>query len=357
MHKQIMRFLREEIKPYWLNPDKKPIYDQVKEMWALYREYKYIPYHYVKYGMYEKNFPDDICDYIPPQLVHRYRDMRNPTDARYLVEDKIEFFRRLSSNNIRTVPCIYIVEREKGITRLDGAAVHFPTFVSELCEAGSEHYFVKPFNGGSGRGIYRITPVNTVLDYDGKHLDQTSFLALLFSHQRFDRYIVQPGIVQHSELARLYPFSVNTIRIDSLVLNGEIISSGAILRTGNNQFYIDNTAAGGYTININIETGLLDETGITGAAFGRHVSKIHPVTGIAFSNVQVPFWTQVRDIVKRAAPTLLPLGFLGWDIAIEVDGPTILEANHDFSAMGCQTGAHGYRRTRAGCEITKYLLT
>ena len=73
----------------------------------------------------------------------------------------------------------------------------------------------------------------------------------------------------------------------------------------------------------------------------------HPDTGAVFAEVTVPFWDEVRDITARAAPAL-PLGSLGWDVALTPEGPVLIEANYSWGIDTMQMGWGGLGMTEIG---------
>ena len=61
--------------------------------------YKYLPYQYIEHGMYLETFDEDIFDYLPPELVHRYASEMNPSQYSDNVIDKKKFSELLGKKN------------------------------------------------------------------------------------------------------------------------------------------------------------------------------------------------------------------------------------------------------------------
>jgi hypothetical protein len=356
MLRRIRRFLTEETAIYLEKRGKKSILQQIKELKALKKYYGYVPYQYVKHCLYLKSFDGDIFDYMPPEIVHRYRDKINPEQYRDNVIDKKKFSEIMIQNNLPSVAHLFTAHRNGSIRGWNGKEVSFHEFKNHLAESGNCNFFIKPVNAGSGNGIYKMVLRDACLEINKKKtMGEKSFREILFLRSPYDEFMVQPEIIQHEELNRLNPSCVNSVRIDTLIQGNEVVSNAALLRMSNGYRYTDNWAKGGIIVNIDLETGALGVFGKTKAKYGRLEIRRHPVTGICFEGMQIPFWSKVRELVRSAALVLRPLMFLGWDVAISVDGPILIEANHDFSVFMPQEASGGLRRTAAGKAILRAL--
>jgi hypothetical protein len=81
------------------------------------------------------------------------------------------------------------------------------------------------------------------------------------------------------------------------------------------------------------------------------------VSGFRFQGTAIPFWDGVKKLVCSAALVLLPLRWLGWDVAIGKDGPVLVEANHNHDVFFMQTLVGGLRDTSIGREILQPPVT
>lgn len=55
----------------------------------------------------------------------------------------------------------------------------------------------------------------------------------------------------------------------------------------------------------------------------------HPMTGMQFRGVQIPFWEEICALCKEASQALPCLRVVGWDVAILSDGRLeLIEGNH-----------------------------
>jgi len=356
MLQRIKRFLSEEILSYLRSKDKKPYLQQYKEMSALWSYYQYPPYQYSKSGCYRRSFKGKVLDYLPPELVARYQRYANPVQSRVNVDDKIIFNQLMRAAGVTIVPIFFVIDRHNGILNLDSnKTIQFDKFVSELGQCNNKNYFIKPYNGGSGKGIFRFELKDGKLLIENKVYDEVAFFNALFS-DRFEKFIVQPAVEQHKVLDALCPNSINTIRIHTLVLNNEIVIHSALLRMGNGKSYVDNADEGGFFAGIDMDTGQVASTATNKTKYGGVVIDCHPVTRVQFEGITIPYWKDVLKIIKIGAEHVKPLECLGWDVVIGIDTPIILETNHDFDVFLCQYGADGLRKTALGQKaIAKFL--
>lgn len=88
---------------------------------------------------------------------------------------------------------------------------------------------------------------------------------------------------------------------------------------------VDNFAAGGIAAPVDLETGRL------GVAIGKDVSRgqfrEHPDSGAPIAGTALPFWPEAQRLALDAQRLFNDVPFVGWDIVLGPDGPTLLEAN------------------------------
>lgn len=58
----------------------------------------------------------------------------------------------------------------------------------------------------------------------------------------------------------------------------------------------------------------------------------HPDSGQPLTGIVVPFFRELRELVIGAHSMFPELRSVGWDVAIAVDGPVIVEGNLDWDA-------------------------
>lgn len=306
------RFLREELRTYWECRDRKGLYRQLSEAYALWRAYDYFPYQYVQSRLYDRNCAGDVGKYVPTKLVQGYRNELNPPDARAKAHDKSRFYAALAEAGIHNFPPTLRTLSDGRAQGLDGTPMD-KDGVDHFLSVHGPRFFVKPVLGSLGRGT-------RILDFTQPGQPGPSDLP---------DCLVQALIVQHDDLMELYPHSVNTIRIDTWITDeGDCIHNAAVQRMGMNGEIVDNWARGGVATGIDLETGLLFPRGRRKNKYAdQTIYDRHPETGTVFAGRRVPYWDEVKALTARAARVFLPLRSLGWDVAITAGGPVLVEAN------------------------------
>ena len=184
--------------------------------------------------------------------------------------------------------------------------------LQNLCESCGS-VFVKPVSNFGVTGIERITP-----DED------TDYHTLTNRLMDGKQYLVEEAVKQHPEMNVLYPGSVNTLRIVTLMVDNQPHFLYALLRVGNGHSHVDNISSGGmYT--------LIDSNGaLQFPAFcdktGQYYDK-HPITGTQFTGFTVPLFKQAVQLCLNATKVKPGLAYIGWDVAITEDGPVLIEGN------------------------------
>ncbi|MET3768147.1 D-alanine-D-alanine ligase-like ATP-grasp enzyme [Marisediminicola sp. UYEF4] len=202
--------------------------------------------------------------------------------------------------------------------------------VAELAEFAARHprIIAKPAHGegGAGISIYEAAEIR----------DFTQWRAALITR---DQTLLEQVIEQHEALAKLYPGSVNTVRmITYLDTSDKLHVIASVLRIGNGDV-IDNFASGGMY-------AMLDDDGVAqypGVDKQSNVYETHPATGVQIAGFTVPSYHEIVDMVAEAARRLPTVPYVGWDVAVTADGPALIEANHNSSVFQLKPSVTGVR--------------
>ena len=180
-----------------------------------------------------------------------------------------------------------------------------------------------------------ITIKPSMASYGGKgvkFLDNPSRIDLVnfIDNLKEDNLIFQETVNQSDITAKLHPDSLNTIRIMTLILDGEVkVLPYAAFRMGIGKSKVDNASSGGIYCKIN-DDGTLSNFAYD--ALGKKFNK-HPDGG-KFTDVKFEFIDKIRNLVKESAQRFPHFRLIGWDIAItENNVPMIIEANLTMSGM------------------------
>lgn len=178
-------------------------------------------------------------------------------------------------------------------------------------------FFIKPVGGTMGKGIEKLCS-DSIADREG-----------FFSRCRSERLLLEEPIIQHTELERICPGCVNTVRINAARRqDGSVCLVGACLKCGGSGAVTDNFHSGGVAYPLDIQTGV-----VTGP--GRNNTELrdferHPATGVYMPGFQVPNFEAVRAAVLGAMEKLDTLGYVGWDVAVMPEGAELIEGNYNW---------------------------
>lgn len=149
--------------------------------------------------------------------------------------------------------------------------------------------------------------------------------------------LVEERLVQRSEMDKLSPSSINTIRITSVLSKGEAHIMYALVRMSNGESEVDNISSGGMYCPVDgngviFAPAFCDKTGLC--------YKEHPLTKTKFEGFVIPFYKQAEELVKKAALEVPQIRYVGWDVAICQKGPVLIEGNTIPGYDMCQNHYH-----------------
>ena len=195
---------------------------------------------------------------------------------------------------------------------LDISNSGFADFVT-FCK-GKNRFFTKPADSCSGQGIYR----NIEIDAD-------SNLEEIYDFLQENNLYVEDSIVQHKQMNLLNPYSINTVRITTLLDKKDIPHvMYTIQRIGTSKAPVDNVGAGGIYTVLSKEGKIINPcwSDKTISTYTRH-----PLSGMELIGFEVPYFKEALELCKKAALVEKHVRYVGWDIAITEKGPVIVEGN------------------------------
>lgn len=143
--------------------------------------------------------------------------------------------------------------------------------------------------------------------------------------------ILEEPIIQHPALQKLYPLSVNTIRVLTICTGSQVEIIDTTLKLGKGGIRVDNMSAGGIAAPINPDTGV-----VSGPAASPFVwdppYQVHPDTGEPIPGFQVPHWDLVVEQAICAARIVPTVRTVGWDIAVTSTGAILVEGNDNWGS-------------------------
>lgn len=175
---------------------------------------------------------------------------------------------------------------------------------------GKKEVIVKPLSLSCGKGVEKINVKDWKVEELYDHLIKSGQL------------LVEDVAIQNKVLDKIYPNSVNTLRI--VTLNKKVVA--ALLRIGNYGNVVDNFNHGGMVTTIDIETGEVKYPAIDKEC---NVYEIHPMTNTKIVGTKIPMWKDVIKLCEEACDIVPELGYVGWDVCLGEEKPFLIEGN-DF---------------------------
>jgi len=263
----------------------------------------------------------------------RIQQRLNPHESILNVEDKDRFYRRCEELGL-AAPRLYAVLEpgRPGWTREGVSPRTRAEWVAHLDRALPEWFVVKPVAGVYGRGLtIYVRDEGGFRDHDGGRVDAGQLYDSLASNARFERWLIQERLVNHSDLVRLTGTrALMTLRLDTLAVEERVVLVDASLKVVTGDGVVDNFqggTSGNLDVVIDTRRGILrDGLGVHQDGSGRRV-ETHPRTGLTIPGVEVPLWNEAVALAERAARSFLPLRTVGWDVAVTPEGPALVEGN------------------------------
>ena len=169
---------------------------------------------------------------------------------------------------------------------------------------------VKPLSLSCGKGVEKIK----VSEYEPEEL---------YNHLiKTERFLVEDVAKQNKEISKIYPESVNTVRI--VTLNKKVVA--AFIRFGNLGNVVDNFNHDGMVTTINIETGIVEYPALDKK---KNIYEIHPYTNEKIIGLKIPMWDKVKELCIEACDVTPEIGYIGWDVCVGEKEPCLIEGN-DF---------------------------
>jgi alpha-L-glutamate ligase-like protein/uncharacterized protein (TIGR02421 family) len=222
----------------------------------------------------------------------------------------------------------FLAARDIPVPRLIAKITKYKELQSFQWKNLPETFVVKPNAGFGGEGIVVIESKedDTWLDKSGKKYTESD----LREHVEFilrgeyainnlpDSAIIEQKIISHPDLALFSKYGLPDVRV--IVYN--LVPVMAMLRVPTKESQGKaNLHGGAVGIGIDLAKG---ET--THGIHRKKIINVLPKTDTPFKGIKLPFWNQILLSASKIQ-TISTLGYLAVDVAIDEDGPMILEIN------------------------------
>lgn len=279
------------------------------------------PYSYRLFSHYIGEVPHIVPDYIGTEIISYYLNPQRYID---FYEDKNTYDSYILLND--SLPKTYAKRISGGSMLLvDNDSFYQANQMSindHLKNLGVDKCVLKPtIDSCSGNGVMMFQKGN------GSYVSTKGvILSNAFLESFSDDFVIQEAIIQHPDLAKFNPTSVNTLRICTYrsVKDERIEVTGALIRIGKQGEIVDNAHAGGCFVGIDLESGHLHHY-----ACDQYGNKYESWNSTSFAVAyKIPNWDIVKEFARRVASYNHHCRLLALDITVDADGrPRLIEIN------------------------------
>ena len=235
--------------------------------------------------------------FVADKLRYHYCDILNKKEIEHLMTDKYACYNAYKRFYKREMIGCYNAKDKK--TFIDFVSRH-------------ERFIFKPMNEHSGHGI--------------KILNSTQINSDLFFDESISKgeFVVEELIQQGKELSLIHPYSINSLRVVTFVINRNVKIIGATLRMGCGEAFTDNAGSGGIYASVDFQHGIIQTDAVNYK--GEHFN-FHPTTDVQIIGLKLPKWLEALDLIEKITTNVEGTTLISWDIAYSNNGWVMVEAN------------------------------
>lgn len=297
----------------------------------------FTPAEWVEYDLDQNEPSEYISEY------DRYQFRNAASSYRILLDNKVVFNSLVK--NFAPVNQIYGYKQGRFFSLYKGKCQ------IEILDEINKLVFKKNSMGG-GHGFHLLE-----LRQDGYYIDlekqeKSSVVSLL---ENENNYLLEDYCEQSDFEKKMFPQSVNTIRVITVIDNGYAVPILACHRMGKNtNSLVDNASSDGLVANIDMASGVMREA-TSYREHGTVTYDVHPITGTPIKGVVIPNWEYVKEQVSYFHEQMLfaKIPLLAWDVALTNDGIRIIEANTSSGLRMFQIQVGGLRNAPLGLWFKK----
>ena len=216
----------------------------------------------------------------------------------------------------------------------------------------------KPFSECDGHGgFFRIFKKNGDYFLNDIQISLTDLCEKLLKNKN---HIIQESLTSHEYSKRIFPQSLNTIRLvtGKLKSNNEHDILVAVHRFGTNQnIPCDNFSTGGISTWIDVDTGVLGKS--TRASDidkngNRTFFSEHPDTKAKIEGTIIPNWNEIKQKIQKFTRDFPFFNFIAWDLAINEKGELVVVEINMKTSFGLLQCHKPLRKEKLGEAILNY---
>ena len=327
----VRTFCRQGIRPYMQKLWMSSVWDDLRhnkgttlsqKLWCYKRGF--LSFRIKQYGLTKDNYKSFLSDYQYHWL-NRINNsyqiwINDKTTTRYVFEPYKQYLAKYYYDIIK-------MEGETCIKALQDIPEGFDASFDGIFALLRREKLLalKPSSGTHGDGFYRMEYADGKYLINGDEMTENEIKSMIEGFKSI--YVITEYLFMHKELKKIYPHSVNTIRV--AVVNQSAYEPKIMqtyMRIGSSSTgFTDNVGYGGICAKIDIPTGryycaekIIDHKFTP--------CPVHPDTGVEIEGI-VPNWELMKKGITDICRFMPELEYLGFDIAITDDGFKIIEIN------------------------------
>lgn len=274
--------------------------------------------------VFYKNFADDLDGSLYISDIERLRDCEKLCGPAWFIANDKLIFERLFKSKVNCVLSIGFVENNNFYFENKPEQIRsLEDLIHELALTGKSLY-LKPKDGGSGRGIMKATGMKTGVRCKGKEYSEEEFISFL---QTLNGYIIQNEFKQIGFSHDIYPGTLNSIRVATAMdpSTGKPFVMHAFHRFGTEGIEVDNVASGGLFAPADVHDGRLHALRPYPTNGAITYTSCHPNTGVQVEGVCIPNWNEITSTVIELHEYIPFFAICGWDVILTGDGEIYIQ--------------------------------
>lgn len=330
--------VQRELHPEGPCKSKKQISEEKKQV----RQYwRCGTFHYHRYGLAYMNLSkDELLDYVPTYYHHKVLEKAHAGVDTVIYGDKLTQAKLFAERSIPSASVLAVYKNGNWYDFREENKIGISLLVISCMENEGNKLFIKPTGGQGGDGIWVLKRKNGQYLLNGEQLDGVD---LLNAKLTADCYILQEGIMQSQQMMEINSSSVNTLRV-VVQKDGDnkMLMRSCIIRMGRQGKEVDNSAQGGISVKVDVNTGQVAPTAT--AEHGGGVLMCHPDSGKSFGDIVINDWCGLKHQIEEIGTKLIDFKNIALDIAVTDEGAKLLEFNFRYGIEHQQCVLGGVRR-------------
>ncbi len=284
----------------------------------------FLPFEYLWFG-FDRN---DFRGYLPTRSSYQKRKINGPYNA--ILGNKLLFERHLKTVS-EGIEGVYVPESlgyfEKGYLHSLHADLTSGDLTTVIDFLKRGDLILKLISGDGGVGLVCLALTDGVYYINDEAANLERLVTFLKS---LDNFLIQRRLSQEGLAGAIFPGSVNTMRIGTMIDpgSGKPFIAYAVHRFGSLKTgFVDNVGQGGITAKIDLDSGRLSMAHHYSMEGQMEVFEKHPVTSVMIFNQEIPNWQDVKRRIIELVSRMPYLKYVGWDFVLSNDDLYVLEGN------------------------------